>query len=377
MTSPLSVLRPALEVLARNMDILPATGQAIEDLVHPDQDEVEDEIFNADALRPDTLIEGPSRDTYRATPPLSRIERHFFRYFLDGSRRSHFIGTALERERSTPVQLAQIGAAIVRRLDDGTVRTQKCERKLMLLVAKDQISDAAWQQLKAQESTALRVENISAEDELTGPPRDREDLRNRASAKASWFMHRLEVDYANALAHTDEDDWLIIDGSINFTIPITRANTIGVAKSFSKRPVFTIGRGARAERVPLYSLLTGLPTAHRTCAFAASNGQLGFWYLRLREQGEVEYPLMGVIKVEIRNPSGEAIPSEKIDLISRALVAERHVTCHGSDQRWHVHLYPIYLAEQLIKTQFLSQEIIRSAIRWPTSMETNMRRQTP
>jgi hypothetical protein len=367
MANPLSVLRPALQVLAQNMDILPATGQAVEDLMHPDQDEVEDEILNADALQPDTLIESPSRDLYRPTPPLPRTEHHFFHYFLDGSRRSYFIGTALERDRSTPVQLAQIGAAIVRRLEDGSVRTEKCERSLMLLVAKDQISEPAWQQLKAQESDALLVENIAAEDELTGPLRDREDLRNRASAKASWFMHRLEVGYANALAPGQDDGWLVIDGSINFTLPINRANTIGVAKSFSKRPIFTIGRGPRAERVPLYTLLARLPTAHRTCAFAGSGGQLGFWYLRLREQGEVEYPLMGVIKVEIRNPNGDAIPTEKIDLISRALVAERHVTCHGCDQRWHVHLYPIYLAEQLVKNRFLSQEIIRSAIRWPTS----------
>jgi hypothetical protein len=374
MANPLSGLRPALEVLAHNMDILPATGQAIEDLAHPDQEEVEDEILNADALRPDTLIETPSREIYRATPPLPRTERHFFRYFLDGSRRSHFIGTALEHERSTPIQLAQIGAAIIRRLDDGSVRTEKCDRRLLLLVAKDQISDAAWQQLKAQESEALRVENIGDEDELTGPPRDREDLRNRASAKASWFMHRLEVDYANALAPGDEDDWLIIDGSINFTLPITRANTIGVAKSFSKRPVFTIGRGPRAKRIPLYNLLAELPTAYRTCAFAGSGGQLGFWYLRLREQGEVEYPLMGVIKVEIRNPGGEALPTEKIDLISRALVAERHVTCYGCDRRWHVHLYPVYLAEQLVKNGFVSQEIIRGAIRWPTSTQMNTRR---
>jgi hypothetical protein len=80
----------------------------------------------------------------------------------------------------------------------------------------------------------------------------------------------------------------------------------------------------------------------------------------------MDYPLMGVIKVEMRNPSGEAVPSEKIDLISRALVAERHVTPHGRDSRWHVHLYPIYLAERVIKNGFLSQEVIHSAIRWPT-----------
>jgi hypothetical protein len=35
MANPLSGLTPALEVLAQNVDILPATGQAVEDLCAP------------------------------------------------------------------------------------------------------------------------------------------------------------------------------------------------------------------------------------------------------------------------------------------------------------------------------------------------------
>lgn len=50
---------------------------------------------------------------------------------------------------------------------------------------------------------------------------------------------------------------------------------------------------------------------------------------------------MGVVKVELVNPSREPVPSELIDEISRSLVAERSVTPHGQDRRWHAHLYPI------------------------------------
>ena len=365
MANPLSGLKPALEVLAQNVDILPATGQAVEDLMRPDQEEVEDEILNGDALRVDTLIESPSRDVYRPTPALPRHERHFFRYFLDGSRRSYFIGTALERDRSTPIQIAQIGAAVVHRLDDGSVKAAQSEHKLMLLLAKDSVSDHVWEQLQAQTGDDLLLEDITEEDQLNGPIAGSVDLRTRGGGKVNWAMHRLEIKLVNALTERGEDEWVIVDGSLNFEPPISTPNTIGVAKSFSKRPVFTIGRGPRSQSYPLYRLLAGLPVAHRTCAFSARSGQLAFWYVRVREQGAVDYPLMGVIKVEMRNPSGEAVPSEKIDLISRALVAERHVTPHGRDRRWHVHLYPIYLAEQVIKNGFLSQEVIRSAIRWP------------
>jgi hypothetical protein len=374
MANPLSGLKPALEVLAQNLEILPATGQAVEDLMRPDQEEVEDEILNSDTLRADMLIESPSRDVYRPTPALPRRERHFFRYFLDGSRRSYFIGTALERDRSTPIQVAQIGAAVIHRLDDGFIETAHSDRKLMLLLAKDNVSDHVWQQLKAQTGDELLLEDITEEDQLTGPVVGAVDLRTRGGGKVNWAMHRLEIESANSLPERGEDDWLIVDGSLNFEPPIDTPNTIGLAKSFSKRPVFTIGRGPRGERYPLYRLLAGLPAAHRTCAFSAKSGQIAFWYVRMREQRELDYPMMGVVKVEMRNPSGEAIPSEKIDLISRALVAERHVTPHGRDRRWHVHLYPIYLAEQVIKNGFLSQEIIRNAIHWPMLAGMSTRR---
>lgn len=68
------------------------------------------------------LIEAPNRATYVPAPPLYRPEKHVYRYFLDGSARTSFIGTALEGDRQTPIQVAQIGAAAVRREDNGQIR---------------------------------------------------------------------------------------------------------------------------------------------------------------------------------------------------------------------------------------------------------------
>jgi len=365
MANPLSHLKPALKVLAHNAEILPATGQAVEDLMRPDQEEVEDEILNNEALRADTLIESPSREVYRRTPALPRHEHHFFRYFLDGARRSYFIGTALEHERSTPIQVAQIGAAVVHRLDDGSVETTRSERKMLLLLAKENVSDHIWDELEARQTDDLMLRDISEEDQLTGPIAGSVDLRTRGGGKVNWAMHEVEIDLAHSLTARGQGEWLIVDGSLNFEPPIKAPETIGVAKSFSKRPVFTIGRGPRKETYPLYRLLAGLPAEHRTCAFSAKSGRVAFWYVRIREQRQMEYPMMGVVKVEMRNPAAEAIPSNKIDLVSRALVAERSVTPYGSDSRWHAHLYPIYLAEQVIKNGFWSREVIRTAIHWP------------
>lgn len=80
----------------------------------------------------------------------------------------------------------------------------------------------------------------------------------------------------------------------------------------------------------------------------------------------MDYPLMGVVKIEFPNPTGEAVPSELIDEISGALVAERQATPHGKDVRWHAHLYAIYLAEQAVKNGFVSTEALKAGMKWPT-----------
>jgi len=70
------------------------------------------------------------------------------------------------------------------------------------------------------------------------------------------------------------------------------------------------------------------------------------------------------IKAELVNPSQEPVPSELIDLLSRALVAERSVTPHGQDRRWHAHLYPIFLAERAIKESLVSREVVQQFLKW-------------
>ncbi len=377
MPNPLSGLKPALEVLAQNVDILPATGQAVEDLLRPDQEEVEDTVLTKDDTRVDTLIERPNRELYVPTPSLPRTEQHVFRYFLDGSQRSYFLGTAVERERSSPIQLAQIGAAAVVRQNDGQVRKGLSDHRYLLLAARDQFSDQVWQALEGafQAGERFRLENIAAEDEDQPELPTGSDLRSQAVTKAGWRMHEMEVELAQRIAsEADEGDWLVIDGSVRYKALIRLKQTVGVAKSFSKAPRFQIGRGPRVQSLNIMQLLAALEAGHRTCAFSAQSGQVAFWYVRLREQGMVDYPLMGVIKVTLPNPSGEPVSSDLVDHLSRALVAERHVTPHGRDTRWHVHLYPIYLAEQVIKNGFLSQEVIRNAIHWPTIAGMTMRR---
>src|SRR2546428_9011250 len=101
MSNPFEGLRPALEVMAREGEILPATGQAIEDLMRPDQEEAYDRVrlgIGSDTLL-DLVIESPNQELYVDTPAITRTQKHVFRYFLDGSARTFYLGNVVEGER--------------------------------------------------------------------------------------------------------------------------------------------------------------------------------------------------------------------------------------------------------------------------------------
>lgn len=379
MPNPLSSIVPILDLLGKELRILPATGGAIEDLQHPDQEEIDDVLVNSEAGEVTQFAEVPEPDTtniYRPTPPLFRREKNLFRFFIDGSIRTYFLGTGIEGTRSFPIELAQIGAAVVERRDDGQCRVPSPEHhrhKVLLLLPKQNqgISDTVWAQLgKIDKPDFLQIVDFTVPDLLTDA---RRDPRDKAGAKARSEMHKLEIELIKSTdTWRNENAWLILDGSVKFVEEdiwdVWRSQKcpylIGVAKSFRKDTMFQFGH-RHAQRKDITGIIAGLPHGHRTVAFSADGGKIAFWYVRLREQKELDYPLMGVVKVEIPRPDLSPVPAEVADLLSRALVAERNVTPYGSDRRWHCCLYPIHIAEQVIRTRFYSTDVLTGCIKWP------------
>jgi hypothetical protein len=303
---------------------------------------------------------------------MGRTEQHLFRYFLDGSFRSYFLGTVLENERESPVHFAQVGACVLRREDDGSVRRQVLQVDNILLAGRQRLSEPVWARLEEIASrTAVSLVDLTERDIVSRVFSDL-DLRNKAAGKVRFAMHKLEAALIQTiLPELSEERWLIVDGSLLFQPTLAQLSqggalkpVVGVAKNFRKDPQFVYGRGPRAERRSIYKLLADLQAEHRTAAFSAQGGKAVFWYVRLREQKHLDYPLMGVVKVELANPSSEPVPSDLIDHISRALVAERQVTPHGQDRRWHAHLYPIFLAERAVKESLLSREAVQQFLKW-------------
>ena len=368
---PLDFLAPVLHLLHNNLDVLPAVGGAVEDLLRPDVDEIEDMLINAESREVTDFLETPApnvRNLYRPTPPLYRPQKHLYRYFIDGSLRTYYLATGIEGNRSFPIELAQIGAAVMQRDDRGTVRPLAGRQRILLLLPKGPlgVSDTLWQQLKRLDTPDGLFEVIdTTEKNATAPDEPTiENLRTRAGGIARNRMHKLEID---VIDRTDglrnEESWLVLDGAVKLDEFIETPFMIGVAKNFRKDPQFQFGR--QRTRRDITSILAGLPYAHRTVAFSAHKSQVAFWYVRLREQKEVDYPLMGVVKVELPRLDRTPVDAQLADLLSRALVAERNVTPYGRDSRWHCHLYPIFLAEEAIKNGFYSKDVLMGMIRWP------------
>jgi hypothetical protein len=378
-TTPLGFLGPAIDLIGRNANVLPAVGGAFQDLARPDIEEADDRFFGSqdDAQNGfDTFGETPTpdwRNLYRPTPALHREQEHVFRYFCDGSIKTYFLGTIIENDRSYPLELTQIGSAVVHRKEDGSLEVAKFERQILLLVPHRDgrgISDVLFQQLNAlPKPPYFKIVDVDVPDPLS---ERRQDARDKSGAKARFEMHRLEKDLIEQFApNRGADEWIVLDGGIRKGSFIELPQTIGVAKSFDRMPDFRIRKGNKGViKKDISTLLSGLRFAHRTAAFSAHGGQVAFWYVRIRDQGEVDYPLMGVVKVEMPTPKKEPVPTQLADRISSALVGERNVTPHGLDKRWHCHIYPIFCAERVIKSNFFTETVLLASVRWPKNLTT-------
>jgi len=351
----------------RESKVLPATGQAIEDLMRPDHAEVIDRLRTGGDDVLEVLLETPNTDKYVQLTPLHRREKHLLRYFLDGSARTFFLGDAVEGKRRTPIHISQIGAAAVCRDDNGQMHVARSEHRIVLMMDKKAVSFGEQvEEIIKKAGKRFMFHDAMEEDGETEKSSPGKEPRSRAAHKAHHLMARLEEELGREMPR-EKGQWLVLDGSLGKDLYKWKEvkDYFGVTKSFSREPLFKLPGARKATVVNLFELLTDLPHSARTCAFSARSGKVAVWYVRLREQKHLDYPLMGVVKVEFPNINGEAVPSELIDEISSALVAERHATPHGKDIRWHAHIYSIYLAEQAVKNGFYSTEVLKAGIKWP------------
>ncbi len=362
-----SIFKTILRVIKQHLDIVPAIGNATEELTSIDVEERDDEIISREHQEIDTYVETPSPQwQFKKIEPIYRKQDNFFQYFMDGTYRHYFLATGLEHHNSTPIFLAQIGASILHRDQLGKLSVMEKLNKMYILLAQARVSSTTWQKIEEIlmqfKDKNIELFDLSDEDIISGKYDNLTDLRRRGEVKVRWIMSQLEKELMIQFRNKNRDGWFIKDGILrygsvdaNFALP----KTIGVAKRMASIQNFRFRRQQNT-----INLLRDLPYEHRTPVYGGLDARTGFLYVRLRKLQHLRYPLFGIVKVEIPNLESQPITTELVDYISSALIAERFVTPYGSDQRWHAHLYPIYKAEQVAKQSFYSNDVIQGIINW-------------
>jgi hypothetical protein len=356
-----------------NGSFLPATLDELPEEPQPhDSDKYDDDmIFDKRNLC--FNIEEPRENGATSVFPGDQLQRanlNLFQYFLDGSIRTYYLGEQIEGNRAYPVMATEVASAIVERGNDGRANIALFKRRIALLIPPcPPVSDDTFNQLAKignsfeQDATKLKLDIIPLK------RRDRKegvDLRTSLAGKARSVMHDLEVESAISIPRSNKS-WFVVDGAIRQSKFLELQRTIGLAKSFSRKPVFTVsGRKPR----DVVSLVSNLKKGHRTLVFKQKSPKddddkvkksIAFWYLRLRGGRGLQSPLQGIVKIDlvVKEDYLEDEQRQLVNLISRALLAEKYVSPYPTP-RWHAHIYPIYVAENYIKSVMYAPILFRS-----------------
>jgi hypothetical protein len=308
-----------------------------------------------------------------------KLEEERFRFFLDGSIRTKYIGEYVEGSLSFPIVVSEIAVGVVRKDQKKLVPCELLKRLYFIFPHKDSnlVADSTYNRLEKmqarfeQTSSFTRIEFLKKAD-VAG------DVRNSMLGKVRNIMHKMEHEVAQKLPKADSD-WLIMDGAIREYEFLHLENTIGVAKSFSRKPVFSIGQG---KLLTLSAYMRNLKDGERSSVFIRNSpndpilNQVMFWYVRIRTFPPME-PLGGIVKIDMKLPKSKELSekdSEGIDSISSEIFHMKSPTVYPWP-RWPNYIYPIRTAEMYMSSTFLSPfSLSQIGQEMKSMMEKSMRR---
>lgn len=317
--------------------------------------------------------------TWRATQLQSKAP--LFKYFLDGPRRVYKIDDICYDNKVYPVITGQIGVGCCKR-ENGQLKKQLfCKENIIVLpidANADGNNDNCFfeniRNIINEKSNFIKQNEIKIDKILYFKPKIDADPKDLAVAKIQDRMIELEKELVADLAQEkllNESSYLIKDGSLEYkeykgckddkyAYARIRNNyrcVVGVSKSFNPSLARLKNKKSMAK------IIADLPLFHRTPAmmhetFHTGQEKFSVWYLRIQKSDHCLSPFDGVVKVEklliTDKEKEEGLDSEIINNISANIINERNPVCYGSDSRWANHLYPIYLTETFVKSQYLS-----------------------
>lgn len=328
---------------------------------------------------------------YKPLESLARLlaerDEQVLTYFLDGSRHVYKVDDmayAQSGHRSViyPTIAGQVGVGICRR-ENKKMMPEALEREIILSIPS--IADPSGKRgffeslsVKLNGSNELaRIQQCGWKFVTPIPydiKHDERKFEDRGTARIQEAMIEREKEMVKKLVREgklNQDNYLVKDGSLEYRLTQTDKDddksfqtfkqnynwVIGLSKSFNPEACFDKGKANPG-------FIAELPLYHRTpvAYFGSDKEPLAFavWYVRLRDPSKTRTPFDGILKVEkilVREDElKNGMETETVDRLSALIINERNPTCYGTDIRWANHIYPIYLTERFVKSQYLSTE---------------------
>jgi len=312
---------------------------------------------------------------------LNENSEPLFRYFLDGSRRTYKVDDFAYGNRLYPVIAGQVGVSCCLRPNAKTFKCLILEKHLVISLPdcmdyKDRDLYFHSKIEKINDLEILKRRNINFQKIIPYPDRalkEGEKYEHKGIARIHDEMINLEKKIVEKLVKQRKlnvERYLLKDGSLEYSekgaeknhrLSLIKSNykcVVGVSKAFNPE-LFKDNKGdsiatliadlKKYERTPAYKYVTDYVEDVEFCV----------WYLRIRDKEKTISPYDGILKIEkilSEEEKEKGLDSDEIDRISANLINESFPTCYGTDKRWANHLYPVYLTERFIKSNFLSEQ---------------------
>lgn len=302
------------------------------------------------------------------------------KYFLDGSRHVYKVDDMAYGNQVFPIVAGQVGVGCCKRVDK--IMSKELFYRDLVLVLPDKSDPEGWDKgyfksklQKINQSEELQRLRLEFSEILTYKTSknatERVKLEDLAIAKVQDYMIDCEKKMVEQLVRDKklgQYGYLLKDGSLEYmqtgredprSLQRIKNNyrwVIGVSKSFNPETI------KDHTGKPNANYIAELPLYHRTPVARYRNSYSGdvefaVWYIRLRDKRQTHTPFDGVVKVEkilMDREMKYGIESDDVDLISANILNERNPTCYGTDKRWANHLYPVYLTETFVKSNYIN-----------------------
>ena len=302
------------------------------------------------------------------------------KYFLDGSRHVYKVDDMAYGNQVFPIVAGQVGVGCCKRVDK--IMSKEHFYRDLVLVLPDKSDPEGWDKgyfksklQKINQSEELQRLRLEFSEILTYKTSknatERVKLEDLAIAKVQDYMIDCEKKMVEQLVRDKklgQYGYLLKDGSLEYmqtgredprSLQRIKNNyrwVIGVSKSFNPETI------KDHTGKPNANYIAELPLYHRTPVARYRNSYSGdvefaVWYIRLRDKRQTHTPFDGVVKVEkilMDREMKYGIESDDVDLISANILNERNPTCYGTDKRWANHLYPVYLTETFVKSNYIN-----------------------